>query len=155
MSYRRALSGIAACMALATYTASALALEVKRVSVHLLLSPSGSFSEDIIEMKDFGSWNFKPLSKEISGDERFDSFLVKVRLASSVEVFRKVAGRIEVRSKNTKRVVASRLLGNVYVGEGEAVTAMLVHGHVCEPLILTVIVEKSRVKHELPFECGE
>jgi hypothetical protein len=49
MKVSRVSSWLLACLLLATYAGSLQALEVKKVSVHLLLSPSGAFSDDITE----------------------------------------------------------------------------------------------------------
>lgn len=130
---------------------------VQAVSVHLLLNPSGELSRDVLALEDFGSWNFHPLSKDLPQDQRFTEFLIKVRLSSTGETFRKgTVGAIEVRSKNRKALVARVSLKDIYVGpERETVTALLVRDRVCEPLIVTVVADKSRLARELPFKCGE
>lgn len=133
------------------------AVRVKTVSVHLLLSPSGDITEDVLAIKDFGSWNFIPLSKDLPNDQRFNSFLIKVRLAADGETYRRGKfGEVELRSKARKKIVARFPLDSVSFGpEREAVTAFLVRGHVCEPLVLTVNADKSRFVREVPFSCGE
>ena len=140
-----------------TLAQSTPAIRVETVSVHLLLSPSGVITPDVLAMKDFGSWNFIPLSKDLPNDQRFYEFLIKVRLAADSETYRRGKfGEVELRSKGREKVLARFPLDRVYIGpEREAVTFFLVRNHVCEPLVLTVNVGKARLIRELPFSCGE
>lgn len=134
-------------------------LEVKSVTVHLLLTPSGVLTEDVLGMEDFESWNSRPLSDKLRlpTDQRFYDFLIKVRLSSDGEVLAKrPVGSIEVHGKKMKQLVARAALQNIYLSAGqEYVTGLLVRGHTCEPVVVTVSAHKSRIVRELQFACGE
>ena len=132
-------------------------LEVRALTVHLLLTPSGEFSGDIAAMPGFSSWNFTPTVPVGSDDQRFNSFLIKIRLAGETESFHKASvGSISVLSRRTKKVLFSSPIRGLYIGpSGEAVVARLVDGHVCEPITVVAAVGPSSVWRDIEFLCGE
>lgn len=132
-------------------------IEVRGVSAHLFLTPSGEFSEDVAATPWFSSWNFTPVAPGGHEGERFDSYLVKARLSSAKETFHKViVGSVSVVSRKTRRVLYSSAVRGLYIGAGgEAVIARLVEGHVCEPVTVVVTTGSSRVSKDLEFLCGE
>ena len=140
-----------------TFARGAAIPTVKEVSVHLLLTPSGDLSPDVSEMKDFYSWNFAPFSKDLPSGQRFNSFLVKVRVKTGREAFLKGAlGSIEVKSKANGRVLKRQVISNIYFpSEGEAVVGFFLQGIVCEPVLITARIGISRITKDLHFECGE
>ena len=125
-------------VALASPAAGAQPISVQSLSVHLLLSPSGDFSEDISALPGFSSWNFRAIQPLKPNDEEFHSFIVKVRLSSPKEAFQKGAvGRVVVRSVRNGRVVFNSPISSVYIpGTEGAVVAKLVEGNVCEPVVV-------------------
>jgi hypothetical protein len=132
-------------------------LEVRALTVHLLLTPSGEFSGDISAMPGFSSWNFTPTVPVGPDEQQFNSFLIKVRLGSATEAFHKATvGSISVLSRRTKKVLFSSPIRDLYIGPGgEAVVARLVGGHVCEPIIVVATVGPSTVSRNIEFLCGE
>jgi hypothetical protein len=134
-------------------------IEVRAVSVHLLLSPSGEFSEDITELPAFSSWNFRPIDpvKPVNERERFDSYIIKIRFGAAREVFQTgKVGEIVLRSIKTKKVLFTSSVENLYIGEsGETVLARLVQGHVCEPVEIVASTGKSKITKRIDFACGE
>lgn len=149
---------VAALAAASAYTASAApAVEVRSVSVHLLLSPSGELSEDISALSGFSSWNFAPVVPAGLSGQRFESYLVKVRVGSQREAYHKGrVGSVSVLSRRTKKVLYTSAVAGLYIGaNGEAVIARLVQGNVCEPVTVVVAMGSSRVTKNLEFLCGE
>lgn len=134
------------------------AIQVRTVSVHLFLSPSGEFSEDVTTIPSFSSWNFKPTVplRGLEG-ERFEAFLIKVRLSSTREAFYKgVLGSVSVVSRHTKKTLYKSPIRDLYVGAGgETVIARFVDGHVCEPVTVVISVGSSRTTKDIEFLCGE
>lgn len=130
---------------------------VKNVSVHLFLTPSGEFSPDVTEVKNFQSWNFSPIMEGIPDGQRFYSYLIKVRLSTKAEAFLKnEIGVIEVRSKERKRILAKQKISDVYFPhKSEAVVGFFVQGNVCEPVLITAKTKTSTVTKEIIFACGE
>jgi len=140
-----------------TTAQAAESVTVKNVSVHLFLTPSGEFSPDITEVKNFESWNFSPIMEGIPEGQSFYSYLIKVRLGTKAEAFLKgEIGVIEVRSKERKRILAKQTISNVYFPyKSEAVVGFFVQGNVCEPVLITAKTKASTVTKEVLFECGE
>ena len=132
-------------------------IEVRAVSVHLFLTPSGEFSDDVAAMPGFSSWNFTPSVPTGRNDQRFESYLVKVRLGTKKEAFHKGhVGSVSVLSRRNKKVLYSSAVRGLYIGaEGETVVARLVEGHVCEPVTVVVAIGSSRLSKNLEFLCGE
>jgi len=132
-------------------------VHVKQVSVHLFLIPLGVFSDDVTQMKGFGARNFKPFGSGIPENQRFDSFLIKVRLESGGEQYVKGRiGTIEVRSQKSRQIIERQHIRDLYIGpEGETATAMLIRDHVCEPLLVSVRLAQQRIEQTLSFTCGE
>lgn len=133
------------------------AVEVVAASVHLLMSPSGEFSEDVASRDGFSSWNFKPSVSAEQSDQEFHSYLVKVRLKADREVFLKgKTATISVLRRDDHQVLYESKIGNLYFPSGgEAVVARMVDGLVCEPVTVVVSAGKSRVSKDLDFRCGE
>lgn len=146
-----ALSGT--CNAAATAS-----IEVRAVSVQVLLSPSGEFSENIADWPGTGfvSWNFALIDPLREG-ERFDSYIVKVRFGAAREVFQKgKVGDIVLRSFKTKKVLFASSVEDLYVGRsGETVIARLIQGNVCETVEIVASVGKSKITKRVNFACGE
>jgi hypothetical protein len=132
-------------------------LEVRALAVHLFLTPSGEFSSDVSAMPGFSSWNFTPTVQVGPDDQRFNSFLIKVRLGGAAESFHKgPIGSISVASRQTKKVLFSSPIRGLYIGPtGEAVVARLVDGHVCEPITVVATVGASRISRDIEFLCAE
>lgn len=133
------------------------AIEVSHVSVHLLFTPSGEWSEDVAALEGFASWNFEPVVPVGPVGEPFKSYLVKVRLRASGSLFEKGrVGSIAVRSLRTGRVVYRSTLRDLSIpAGGQAVVARLVDGPVCEPIEVTASVGRSRMTKRINFRCGE
>lgn len=140
-----------------TSTWSAELITVSNFSVQLLLTPSGEFTPDVTEIKDFESWNFSPIMTGIPDGQRFYSYLIKVRLSTNTEAYVKgKLGSIEVKSKERGRILAKQDIANVYFPfRGEAVVGFFVQGNVCEPVAITARTKTSHITKEVLFECGE
>lgn len=132
-------------------------LEVRALAVHLFLTPSAEFSSDVSAMPGFSSWNFTPTVQVGPDDQRFNSFLIKVRLSSAAQSFhRGPIGSISVASRRTKKVLFSSPIRGLYIGPtGEAVIARFVYGNVCEPITVVATVGASRISRDIEFLCGE
>ena len=132
-------------------------LSIADVTVHLFFEISGTFSADITRIKNFSSWNFVPMGRGLPDNDRFNAFLIKVKLGSKSEVFaegRQATVRV-LRSENAE-VLVEQQLENIYVGpSGAATKPILVTGHVCEPLDVVVAGGGKTVKKHLAFNCGE
>lgn len=132
-------------------------LSVADVTVHLFFEISGEFSGDITRIKNFSSWNFVPIGNGLPDNDRFNAFLIKVKLGSEQEVFaegRQATVRV-LRAENAE-VLVEENLENIYVGpSGAATKPVLVTGHVCEPLDVVVEGGGKTVRKHLAFNCGE
>ena len=132
-------------------------MRLDKVSVHLFLENTGTFSDDITSIFGFSAWNFRPSGLGFSADDRFDSFLIKVWLSSEGETFQ--AGeqaRVKVKSEKTGEIIFEAPIKGVYIGrEGRTVKPLLVSGHVCEPLVVEVQGRPKTITKILPFKCGE
>jgi len=132
-------------------------LSIADVTVHLFFEISGEFSTDITRIKNFSSWNFVPMGQGMPDNDRFNAFLIKVKLGSKNEVFaegRQATVRV-LRSENAE-VLVEQNLQDIYVGpSGSATKPVLVTGHVCEPLDIVVAGGGKTVKKHLAFNCGE
>jgi hypothetical protein len=154
------LANYAMAVLLMAWCASAFAAEsitVDGVSVHLLLTPSGDFTSDVTEIKDFESWNFSPIMPGIPDGQEFHSYLIKVRLSAKSEAY--VKGRlgwIKVKSKERGRILAKQDISNVYFPiTRQAVIGFFVQGNVCESVAITASTKTSHITKEVLFECGE
>lgn len=132
-------------------------IEIRALSVHLLLTPSGEFSDDVTALPAFMSWNFVPTVQLSPTEQRFDSYLVKVRLASPSEaLYKGRIGKIEVFGRLSKKVLFTSPVHNLYIGaSGETVVARLVEGSACEPVMVAVSIGSSRTSKNIEFMCGE
>ena len=132
-------------------------LSIADVTVHLFFEISGEFSTDITRIENFSSWNFVPMGQGLPDNDRFNAFLIKVKLGSKNEVFaegRQATVRV-LRSENAE-VLVEQNLQDIYVGpSGSATKPVLVTGHVCEPLDILVAGGGKTVKKHLAFNCGE
>jgi hypothetical protein len=157
MKLRLGPSVAAALLVAASAARASGAVEVVAASVHLLMSPSGEFSEDVAAREGFSSWNFKPSVPIGQPDQEFHSYLVKVRLkASSEAVLKGKIATISVLRRDDHRVLYESKIGNLYFpAGGEAVVARMVDGLVCEPVTVVVTAGRSRVSKDLDFRCGE
>ena len=59
--------------------AGPIKVQVQAVSVHLFFTPSGEFSEDILKLEGFSSWNFTPTVPIGKTSQQFHSYLIKMR----------------------------------------------------------------------------
>jgi hypothetical protein len=144
---------------LAYAASTAVPVEVRDVSVHVLLSPSGEFSEVAAGTKGSVSWNFMLAATDnpLHADQRFDSYIIKVRFGAIQEVFQRgKVGEIVLRSIKTKKVLFASSVEDLYIGQsGESVIARLVQGHVCEPVEIFASAGKSKITKRIDFACGE
>ena len=145
------------CALLGAGWASAQTLSIKAVSVHLFLTPSGTFSEDITVLPDFAAWNFRAAVPLKPIDEEFYSFLVKVRItATGPGGFKEGrAGTVSLRSIKRNKVVYSSPIADIALPEGGIVVAKFVEDQVCDPVELVVEVGRSKVTRRLNLRCGE
>ena len=150
---------LVASLALVAWLPAAAAepVQVQAVSIHLFLTPTGEFSEDIAALEGFSSWNFTPAIPLRTPGRQFHSYLIKVYLKTAKEAY--VRGKIasvEVRSQARKRSLHASTVSNLYFpAEGETVIARLIEGHVCEPVTILVSTATSRVTKNIDFQCGE
>jgi hypothetical protein len=144
-------------LVLAMLSAEESPVQLDKISIHLFLENTGTFTDDITSVLGFGTWNFRPFGIGFSEDDIFHSFLIKVWLSSERETFQ--AGeqaRVLVRSEKTGKVLFDSTINGVYIGrEGRTVMPLLVAGHVCEPLIVEVRGRPKSITKMLPFACGE
>lgn len=157
MKFRPGLFAAAALLFATSAARAGDAVEVTAVSVYLLMSPSGEFSEDVATVEGFRSWNFEPSVPVGQPDQRFDSYLVKVRLKTDRAGFLKgKIATISIRRRNSHRVLYVSKVVNLYFPEGgEAVVARMVDGLICEPVTVVVSAGRSQVSKNLDFRCGE
>jgi hypothetical protein len=134
-------------------------IEIRALSVHVLLSPSGEFSENIADLPGSGfvSWNFELADPAVKEGERFDSYIIKVRFGAVQEAFQRgKVGTIVLRSFKTKKVLFASSVENLYIGQsGETVIARLVQGNVCESVEIIASAGKSKITKRIDFACGE
>lgn len=151
------LAAMALLLGQCAITYAADPVTIKSLSVHLFLTPSGEFSPDVTEIKDFESWNFSPNMEGIPDGQEFRSYFIKVRLGTKSEAF--IEGKvveIEIKSKERKKTLVRQAISNIYFPyKGETAVGFFVQDNVCEPVIITAKTKTSMATKEVLFVCGE
>jgi hypothetical protein len=131
--------------------------QLDSISVHLFLSTSGTLSEDVEKIEGFGAWNFSLQGAGIGPNERFYSFLIKVRLTSAGEVFAKgQQADIVVTHRRTRKVVKRERISDVYIGShGWTVLPVFVEDGACGPFEIVATSRGKRIVKALEAACGE
>ena len=125
-------------------------------SAHLFLVQSGTFSEDVTKLESFSTWNLRTISNEIQGG-KFESFLLKIHLASGGETFRKGEQvSIEISEKFTGKILEKFSISDIYIGsEGTTYKPLFVSGYDCVPINITVKTKEESITKPIQFQCGE
>lgn len=131
--------------------------QLDAVSVHLFLAKSGTLSTDITQVRNFHAWNFVPSGDGIPDGEQFDAVFVKVRLTAVKEIFAKEEqARLVVTASESKKVIRTERLTNVYIGPERVVHRGFYLANVgCTPLEIVVTAGSKRIRKALAFNCGE
>ena len=133
-----------------TLSFSSYAVEVSSIEVRLFYNGSGTFSEDIIDNKEFILWN--TIIGEGSAKEPSDRFYIKVKIAGSVDTYSDETINLLVQSKETGKVLYSEKFNRfLFSKSGTTYRAIMLADYNCEPLIISV----GKVSKLLEFHCGE
>ena len=150
--------GLISLLAVTPGVAVASTVQLSSVSVHLFLTASGTFTDDVTAMKGFGARNFTPFADgQDFGHDTFHAVLVKVAFTSQGETFEKgQVAQLTVSDSKTGKVILKRSIAGLYVGPGgRSVVPVLINGHECQELRVEVKSGGTTIQRQLPFKCGE
>ncbi len=127
------------------------------ISVHVFLTKSGTLSDDLEKVQDFGARNFSIQGKGIADNERFYSALIKVKLTASKEIFAKgPQAEIVVTDRRTKKVVKRERLADIYIGShGWTVMPVWLPDAACGPFEIVATGGGRKLTRALEVTCGE
>ena len=131
--------------------------QLDAVSVHLFLTTSGTLSPDVTAIPGFFSRNFSPHGEGIGADERFNDFIVRVRLTSPRETFAKgTQAEVVVTNRATKKVIKRERVADVYIGSnGWTFKPVFVPNAACGPFDVVVTGGGRKIIKALEATCGE
>lgn len=129
---------------------------VDSISVHLFLEKSGKFSKDVL-LEGVSAWNGQPVTGSVNPEERFSSYLIKVKFRAEQETFAPgEQARISIVRNKDRKTLNTELIEDVYVGQQRNVTkAILIRDHICGPLTIEVKDHTRTLSKALPWACGE
>lgn len=141
----------------ATIASAQKRAHLEAVSVHLLLVRSGTLSEDITRIADFGSWNSESRGAALPDKEMFDSAVIRLQFHADGEVFAKgVQAKVTLRDQEGGRRTRTEDVRDVYIPpEGTAHKFIFLQNVSCKPLLVTVTGDGKPIRINLPFRCGE
>ena len=133
-------------------------VSIEDFGVHLFLEKSGRLSKDVTKMEDFWSWNFRPVTEQISNAETFHDFLVKVTLKSDEgDIFKEgEVVTLVIKRRDDNKTLITRTLKDIYIGSDKTLyKGIWIADHECEALIISATVADKTITKELKFGCGE
>jgi hypothetical protein len=127
------------------------------ISVHLFLVTSGTLSDDVEKIEEFGARNFSVQGKGIKDNERFYSALIKVKLTAPKEVFAKgPQAEVVVTDRRTRKVVKRERIADVYIGShGWTILPVWVQDAACGPFEIVATGSGRKIAKALEVTCGE
>lgn len=127
------------------------------ITVHAFLTKSGTLSDDLAKIEDFGARNFSIQGKGIAEGERFYAVLIKVKLTAPKEIFAKgTQAEIVVTDRRTRKVVRREKIADLYVGDhGWTIQPVFLPDAACGPFEIVASGGGRRLTRTVEATCGE